>query len=150
MAPGLAVPAGPTVPTPASPEAEYEAQLQTLAEVRRSIADVMASRRRLEAQADEVRRRIADLQAQAADAAARGQDDLARSALKESLGVERQLAKRQALIDDLRRREAELGEASARLQARSEEYRARLDAAQARAAAAEAERAAEAARRPRL
>jgi len=116
----------------AAAEAEYQRQRLELERVRRSIADVMATRRRLEAGADEVRRALGGLQEQAAAAAARDQDGLARSALREALDTERRLAKRQATIDGLRRQEHELTESSARLQARLEDYRARLEAARAR------------------
>jgi phage shock protein A len=129
--------AGPDVPAErggpdVAVEAEYRQQLLELERVRRSIADVMATRKRLEAQAGEVRRALDSLQAQAAAAAAQDQDSLARSALREALDTERRLAKRQATIDGLRRQEHELTASSARLEARLEDYRARLEAARAR------------------
>jgi phage shock protein A len=116
----------------AAVEAEYQQRLLELERVRRSIADLMATRRRLEAQADEVRRSVDRLHEQAAMAAAKDQDGLARSALREALDAERRLAKRQATIDGLRRQEQELIEASARLQVRLEDYRNRLEEARAR------------------
>jgi phage shock protein A len=125
-------------PAPAAVEAEYQARLQALEGVRRSIADVMASRRRLEAQAEELRREIEKLQARASASAKNGHDDLARSALMESVEIERRLAKRLPVVDGLRAQEHELAESSAKLQTQLEDYRVRVEAARARAAAAEA------------
>lgn len=121
-----------------SVEAEYQRQMLDLEGVRRSGADVMASRRRLEAQAEAIRRTIEKLESQAATAAAQNQDDLARAALQQALQSERRLAGRRKVVDGLRSKEREIAESSAKLQARLQDYRVRMEAAQARSSAAEA------------
>jgi phage shock protein A len=132
-----------------SVEAEYQRRLLALEGIRRSSADLMASRRRLEAQADDARRAIERLQAQATSAAAQNQDDLARAALRQALEAERRLVKRQTVVDGLRSKERELAESSAKLQAGLADYRVRREAAQVRSSAADAShRAAEAESRP--
>lgn len=134
--PGASQPAAPE-PTTAV-ELEYQRQLQTLETVRRSIVEVLTSRKRLEAQAEQLRRTHDQLEAQASAAVAETQDDLARSALTQALDVERRLMDRQKVIDGLHRQERELWASSRKLQAHIEQYRARMEAAQARHAAAEA------------
>ncbi len=141
---GRSGPAGRGSPAPAGSdgsaatvEAEYQRRLLELHAIRRSTADVMATRKRMESQVDEVRRAVERLQTQAAAAAAQAQDGLARAALRESLDTERRLAKRQATIDGLRRHERQLTDASARLEVLLEDYRTRLDTAGARSSAAD-------------
>jgi phage shock protein A len=134
-----AVSASAPEPAPdAAAEAEGQRLVQSIEEIRRSTADAMASRRKLETQADELRLAVEKLQVQAAAAAAKHQDELARAALRESLAVERRLAERQKVIDQLRAHEHELAESSAKLQTRVADDRARLEAARARASAAQA------------
>jgi phage shock protein A len=137
----------------AAAEAEYQEQLQALERVRRSSAEVLVTRKKLEAQAQHLRRTLDDLEATARAEAAEGRDDQARAALTQALQLERQLADRRKTIDDLRARERDLQESSGRLQGHIEDYRVRLEAARARHGAAEAcgraEQASAEARRPK-
>lgn len=133
-------PAGgePSMGSDESVEVEYQRQMLALEGIRRTSADVTASRRRLESKAEEIRRTIEKLEGQAAAAAAQNQDDLARAALQQALQSERQLAQRQKVVDGLRSKEKEMAESSAKLQAHLQDCRARMEAVQARSSAAEA------------
>lgn len=127
----------------AAVELEYQRQLQTLEGVRRSIVEVLMTRKRLESQANQMRRTHEQMHAQASAAVAEKQDDLARSALAQALDIARRLKDRQEVIDGLRRQERELEASGQKLQAHIEDYRARMETARARHAAAEAEARAE-------
>jgi phage shock protein A len=129
----------------AAVQVEYQRLLAALEGVRRASADVRMTRRKLQAQADDIGRAHDDLQARARLAAGEGRDDLARSALAEALQLERRLADRQKVIDGLGSKEKELGASSERLQLHIEAYRVRMEAAHAGGAAAAARAEAEAA-----
>src|SRR6187431_1586919 len=59
----------------------YEKQLELLTKVRRGVADVATSRKRLEIQMQQIQKSADKLQAQAQQAVSGGRDDLAREAL---------------------------------------------------------------------
>ena len=124
-------------PAAAAFDLEYQRHLEALESVRRSIVEVMTSRKRLEAQADQLRRTHERLETQANAAVAENRDDLARSALRQALDLERKLGDRQSVIDGLRRKELELEASSGKLHAAIEGYRVRMEAARARRSAAE-------------
>jgi phage shock protein A len=114
-------------------EREYQRLLADLEAARRSIADATANRRRLEAQAEQVRRAQEAASERARVAVREGQDEMARSALAEGLAAERDLEARATAIDGLLDRDAELRASLAGLEHRIHEHRARLDEARARA-----------------
>ncbi len=117
----------------------YEQQLEMLQKVRRGLADVATSRKRLELQAQQLGASAQKLQQQAADAVAQGREDLAREALtRRSLALQQQ--------DDvgvqqtsLQAEQDKLTAASQRLQAKVEAFRTRKETIKATYTAAEAE-----------
>src|SRR5919109_1040037 len=60
----------------------YEEQLKLLQNVKRGIADVVTSKKRLQLQADKLEQSLVKLETQARDAVAAGREDLARQALE--------------------------------------------------------------------
>jgi phage shock protein A len=117
-----------------SVELEYGRRMAEIEGLRRSSADVIASRRRLEASVEGLQRAIEKLQAQAKTAAAANQDELARSALRQALEEERRLAGREKVVDGLRVKERELAELVADLQRQVADHGARMEIAKARVA----------------
>jgi len=117
----------------------YERQLEMLTKVRRGVADVATSRKRLELQLDQLNAAADRLQAQAAQAVGVGRDDLAREALTRRAGVLAQLADVGGQRDALRAEEDKLTAAATRLQAKVEAFRSRKETIKATYTAAEAQ-----------
>ena len=119
----------------------YRSQLGHLQKVRRGVADVATSRKRVEVQLARLEQEGATLDAEAQAAVARGDDDTARAILGRRLSLEQ-------AADDLRERhgalladEHKLTSTADELERRIEEFRLRKDTLTARhsAAAARAE-----------
>ena len=70
----------------------YERQLELLQQVRRGVADVATSRRRVQLQLLQLQQSAAKLQGQAQQALAAGREDLAREALTRRAAVTSQIA----------------------------------------------------------
>ena len=69
----------------------YERQLQLLQNVKRGVADVVTSKKRLQLQTDQLEQSIVKLETQARQALAAGREDLARQALERKAAVQQQL-----------------------------------------------------------
>jgi phage shock protein A len=117
----------------------YERQLQMLTRVRRGLADVATSRKRLDLQLAQLQRSCDRLQAQAAQAVDVGRDDLAREALTRRTAVLAQLTSITTQRDSLQVEENKLATAADRLQARIESFRTRKETVKAAYTAAEAQ-----------
>jgi phage shock protein A len=70
----------------------YQTQLELLQKVRRGVADVATSRKRIELQINTLQQSSDKLERQAKDALGSGREDLAREALQRRAGVQSQLA----------------------------------------------------------
>jgi phage shock protein A len=117
----------------------YEKQLELLTQVRRGVADVATSRKRLEIQMQQISGSADKLQAQASQAVSAGRDDLAREALTRKAAANAQLVDLQAQHDDLVAQEAKLTDASKKLQAKVDAFRTRKETIKATYTAAEAQ-----------
>jgi phage shock protein A len=117
----------------------YERQLEMLQQVRRGLADVATSRRRVELQADQLQQSAAKLQDQAQRALAAGREDLAREALIRRAAVTSQIGDLQGQQASLQTEQDKLTVASQRLQAKVEAFRTRKETIKATYTAAEAE-----------
>src|SRR6266550_9621189 len=96
----------------------YERQLEMLQKMRRGVADVATSRKRIELQAQQLQSSAAKLEDQARQAVTQNREDLAREALTRRQGLATELASLQSQHDQLRAEEAKLLEASRRLEAK--------------------------------
>jgi phage shock protein A len=117
----------------------YERQLDLLQKMRRGVADVATSRKRIELQAQQLQQSAAKLEGQAKQALAQNREDLAREALARRAGIAEQLQSLQAQHDQLKAEEAKLVDASQRLQAKVESFRTRKETIKATYTAAEAQ-----------
>jgi len=117
----------------------YQRQTEMLAKVRRGLADVATSRKRVELQAGQLQQSADRLQAQAAQAVRVGQDDLAREALTRRAAVLAQAQQLQPQRDALKTEEDKLTLAQQRLQAKVEAFRTRKETIKATYTAAEAQ-----------
>ena len=117
----------------------YEKQLELLQKVRRGVADVATSRKRIELQIAGLAKQEDKLQQQAKAALAQGREDLAREALTRRSGLHQQIADLQVQLAQLQDQEEKLVSASQQLQAKVESFRTRKETIKATYSAAEAQ-----------
>jgi phage shock protein A len=117
----------------------YQTQLELLQKVRRGVADVATSRKRIELQINQLQQSSDKLDRQARDALAAGREDLARDALTRKAGVQSQLGDLSTQYTSLQGEEEKLTGASQRLQAKVDAFRTRKETIKATYTAAEAQ-----------
>jgi phage shock protein A len=117
----------------------YEKQLELLQKVRRGVADVATSRKRLELQIGQLDQQSAKLEGQAKAALGQGREDLAREALTRRSGLTTQLDDLHTQLATLQDQEEKLTQASQRLQAKVEAFRTKKETIKANYSAAEAQ-----------
>jgi phage shock protein A len=117
----------------------YQKQLEMLQKVRRGVADVATSRKRLELQMNQLRQQSDKLKEQAQKALSMGREDLAREALTRRSGLEQQLADLSTQHATLQGEEEKLTLAAQRLQTKVEAFRTRKETIKATYTAAEAQ-----------
>ncbi|KWX01702.1 phage shock protein A [Carbonactinospora thermoautotrophica] len=117
----------------------YQKQLELLQKVRRGVADVATSRKRLELQISQLTQQIAKLEQQARQALSLGREDLAREALTRRSGLEAQIQDLQGQLANLQAEEQKLTLAAQRLQAKVDAFRTRKETIKAQYTAAEAQ-----------
>src|SRR6195952_3390848 len=117
----------------------YQKQLELLQKVRRGVADVATSRKRVELQANQLQAQSDKLTAQAQKALSMGREDLAREALTRKSGLQGQIDDLQTQHAQLQGEEEKLTLASQRLQAKVESFRTRKETIKATYTAAEAQ-----------
>ncbi|MGI8612881.1 MAG: PspA/IM30 family protein [Nocardioidaceae bacterium] len=117
----------------------YQKQLELLQKVRRGVADVATSRKRIELQVTQLQQQEDKLQGQAQQALAAGREDLAREALTRRAGLQTQLGDLQTQHANLQAEEEKLTLASQRLNAKVESFRTRKETIKATYTAAQAQ-----------
>lgn len=116
----------------------YEKMLENLQQVRRSIADVLTSQKRLEAQRATLQSQYEKLQGQARQALQQGQEDVAKLALTRAQEAQRNVAALDPQISQLQSQEQALEETGRKLQSKIEVFRAQRDTMKAQYTAAKA------------
>jgi len=117
----------------------YQRQLEDLTRVRRGVADVATSRKRVELQMNQLQQQSSKLEDQARKALGMGRDDLARAALERKSSAQSQLNDLQAQFEQLQSDEEKLTLTSQRLQQRLDAFRTQKETIKARYTAAEAQ-----------
>ena len=117
----------------------YQRQVELLAKVRRGVADVATSRKRVELQAAQLQQQSDKLTEQAQKALSMGREDLAREALTRKSGLTGQMSDLKAQQAQLQGEEEKLTLASQRLQAKVEAFRTKKETIKATYTAAEAQ-----------
>ena len=117
----------------------YQRQLELLQKVRRGVADVATSRKRVELQANQLNSEVEKLTLSAQRALEASREDLAREALTRKSGLQGQLADLQQQHATLQGEEEKLVRASTRLQAKVDAFRTRKETIKATYSAAEAQ-----------
>jgi phage shock protein A len=117
----------------------YQTQLELLQKVRRGVADVATSRKRVELQINQLQQSSDKLDKQARDSLAAGREDLAREALVRKSGIQSQMNDLQTQYASLQSEEEKLTAASQRLQAKVDAFRTKKETIKATYTAAEAQ-----------
>jgi phage shock protein A len=117
----------------------YQTQLELLQKVRRGVADVATSRKRIELQLNALQQSSNKLDKQARDALSAGREDLAREALSRKAGVQSQISDLNTQYTSLQAEEEKLTGASQRLQIKVDAFRTKKETIKATYTAAEAQ-----------
>jgi phage shock protein A len=117
----------------------YEEQLKLLQNVKRGIADVVTSKKRLQLQADKLEQSLVKLETQARDALAAGREDLARQALERKTLAQGQLKDLDVQIQQLEGQQEKLASSEKQLSAKIEAFRSQKEVIKAQYSAAEAQ-----------
>jgi phage shock protein A len=117
----------------------YEKQLKLLQNVKRGVAEVATSKKRLELQKAKLQMNLDKLDGQAKEALQAGREDLARKALENKAALQAQSATLDSQITDLNDQQQKLMAAESRLASKVESFRTRKETIKAQYSAAEAQ-----------
>jgi phage shock protein A len=117
----------------------YQRQLELLQKVRRGVADVATSRKRLELQLTQLQKQSGTLEDQGRKALSLGREDLAREALTRRQGLQGQVTDLQTQYQTLQGEEEKLTLAAQRLQAKVDAFRTKKETIKATYSAAQAQ-----------
>ncbi len=117
----------------------YEKQLDQLQNVKRGVAEVATSKKRLELQKARLQENINNLDAQAKESVNSNRDDLARMALERKVALQAQSTSLDQQIADLNNEQQKLMAAESRLATKVESFRAKKETIKAQYSAAEAQ-----------
>lgn len=117
----------------------YEKQLELLQNVKRGVAEVTTSKKRLQLQRAKLMQSVDKLEGQAKDAIAADREDLARLALERRAALTQQVEGIDRELADLEKQEEKLIEAEKRLSTKVEIFRTRKESIKAQYSAAEAQ-----------
>jgi phage shock protein A len=117
----------------------YEEQLKLLQNVKRGIADVTTSKKRLQLQSDKLEQSLVRLDMQARDAVGAGREDLARQALERKTLAQQQLQDLDVQVQQLEAQQDKLTSSERQLSAKIEAFRSQKEVIKAQYSAAEAQ-----------
>ncbi|MBA2383796.1 MAG: PspA/IM30 family protein [Actinobacteria bacterium] len=117
----------------------YEKQLELLQNVKRGIADVVTSKKRLQLQSTQLEQGLVKLETQARQALSQGREDLARAALERKSAVQSQLQGLDPQVAQLEAQQEKLVTSERQLSAKVEAFRSQKEVIKAQYSAAEAQ-----------
>jgi phage shock protein A len=117
----------------------YEKQLELLQNVKKGIADVVTSKKRLQLQAGKLEQQVVKLDTQARQALSAGREDLARTALERKQLAQTELQSLDQQVAELEEQQQRLTENEAKLRAKIEAFRTKKEVIKAQYSAAEAQ-----------
>lgn len=117
----------------------YEQQLRLLQDVKRGVADVVTSKKRLQMQTSQLEQSVVKLETQAREALAAGREDLARAALERKAVAQQQLQALDQQVEGLAAQQEKLVQSEKALQAKIEAFRSQKEVIKAQYSAAEAQ-----------
>jgi phage shock protein A len=117
----------------------YEKQTELLRNVKRGVADVTTSKKRLQLQAGKLEQEIVKLETQARQALGAGREDLARAALERKAAIQSQLQGLDQQVAQLEEQQEKLVQSERQLAAKVEAFRSEKEVIKAQYSAAEAQ-----------
>jgi phage shock protein A len=117
----------------------YQKQVELLQNVKKGIADVVTSKKRLQMQSSKLEQSVAKLDTQARQALAAGREDLARTALERKSLAQTELQSLDTQITELENQQAQLIENEKKMKAKIETFRTKKEVIKAQYSAAEAQ-----------
>ncbi len=117
----------------------YSKQLELLQNVKKGIADVVTSKKRLQLQEAQMQQQVVKLDTQARQALAANREDLARMALERKQGVQTELQSLDSQIAELEDQQQKLTDSEAAMRAKLEAFRTKKEVIKAQYSAAEAQ-----------
>ncbi|HWC87385.1 MAG TPA: PspA/IM30 family protein [Solirubrobacteraceae bacterium] len=120
-------------------EYSYQKQIEQLQNVKKGIADVATSKKRLQLQSERLEQSVVKLDTQARQALAAGQEDLARTALERKNVAQSELQGLDGQIKELQAQQEQLTQSEQNLRTKIEQFRSKKEIIKAQYSAAEAQ-----------
>src|SRR3954462_8449028 len=117
----------------------YQKQVELLQNVKKGIADVVTSKKRLQMQTEKLQQQVVKLDTQARQALAQSREDLARMALERKSVVQTELQSLDSQISQLESQQQRLTENEQKRRAKIEAFRTKKEVIKAQYSAAEAQ-----------
>jgi phage shock protein A len=120
-------------------EYSYQKQIELLQNVKKGIADVVTSKKRLQLQEEKFQQQIVKLDGQARQALAAGNEELARAALERKNVAQTELQSLDSQIAQLEQQQEQMTASEQKLRAKIEQFRSKKEVVKAQYSAAEAQ-----------
>jgi phage shock protein A len=117
----------------------YQKQVELLQNVKKGIADVVTSKKRLQMQSQKYEQQVVKLDTQARQALSQGREDLARAALERKAVIQGELQSLDTQVKELENQQEQLTENEKKLRAKVEAFRTKKEVIKAQYSAAEAQ-----------
>jgi phage shock protein A len=117
----------------------YQKQVELLQNVKKGIADVTTSKKRLQMQSQKIEQSVVKLDTQARQALAQGREDLARAAIERKTVAQTELQSLDSQIQQLVQQQEQLTENEKKLRVKIEAFRTKKEVIKAQYSAAEAQ-----------
>ena len=120
-------------------EYSYQKQMELLQNVKKGIADVVTSKKRLQLQQQKLEQQVVKLDTQARQALSQGREDLARTALERKQFAQTELQSLDQQVAELETQQAQLIDKEQKLRTKLEQFRTKKEVIKAQYSAAEAQ-----------
>ena len=120
-------------------EYSYQKQIELLQNVKKGIADVVTSKKRLQLQTEKLQQQVVKLDTQARQALAAGNEDLARMALERKNVTQTELQSLDGQIAQLEQQQEQMTASEQKLRTKIEQFRSKKEVIKAQYSAAEAQ-----------
>ncbi len=119
-------------------EYSYQKQMELLQNVKKGIADVVTSKKRLQLQQQKLEQQVVKLDTQARQALSQGREDLARTALERKTFAQNELQSLDQQVTELEAQQQQLIDKEQKLRTKLEQFRTKKEVIKAQYSAAEA------------
>jgi phage shock protein A len=119
-------------------EYSYQKQMELLQNVKKGVADVVTSKKRLQMQQQKLEQQVVKLDTQARQALAQSREDLARTALERKQFAQGELQSLDQQVAELETQQAQLIDKEQKLRSKLEQFRTKKEVIKAQYSAAEA------------